>query len=107
MKTPPLNLIGSFLAFSEASSMSEAAVTLGISQPALTSHLKQFQDCFKQDVFSQQGRRKILTEYGSQLKNIFAKRFSNLETEIKALDIHYQKAEDAVIKIAGRGRLNS
>jgi DNA-binding transcriptional LysR family regulator len=105
MKTPPLYLIGSFLAFCENKNMSAAAHTLGISQPALTVHLKLFAECFSQDVFSQEGRRKTLTPFGQRVKELFARRFSNLEDEVKTLNDQHAGPEEIVLRLAGRGEI--
>lgn len=105
MKLPPLYLIESFLAFTEAKSISQAAMALKISQPALTLHLKIFAQSFTQDVFAVEGRRKVLTPFGLGLKEIFSRRFANLENEVKTLVDQFQDPKNAKVRIAGRGEI--
>lgn len=102
MKTPPLYLIQSFLAFTEAKNISEAAQKLQISQPALTAHLKSFESFFSQSVFGIQGRRKVLTSFGEELKSLLQKRFAHLDEDLKALADQSEKPEKVLVRIAGR-----
>ena len=105
MNTPPFALISSFLAFTKASSMEKAAHELKISQPALTSHLKQFESHFTQPVFSFSGRKKILTPFGLSLFNLFESKFKNLDSEITAICEEENKPQNVEIKIAGRSEI--
>ncbi len=102
MKIPDLYLVSSFLAFARARNMQHAAAHLGLSQPALTSHLKQFEDAFSQDVFSMQGRRKILTDFGKRLFQHLDAKFGNLEDELRQMQTEYQSPEKSQLVFAGR-----
>lgn len=105
MKTPPFALINSFLAFVEAENMQEAAKLIGLSQPALTSHLKQFQGYFPQDVFAMEGRKKTLTPFGEELKSLLKARFDNLNLDIMELNQKFGKPDDIRLIIAGRAEI--
>lgn len=105
MKTPPLYLIGSFLAFCDSKNMTEAAQTLGLSQPALTAHLKSLEEYFPQDVFEMEGRKKVLTPFGQELRDILSVRFGSLDAEIKSLNENYQSSEKTLLRVAGRAEI--
>ena len=102
MNSPSFSLIASFVAFTDAESMEKAATKLGISQPALTSHLKQFEQHFPQPVFEFKGRRKILTAFGEELKNLFQNRFANLEKDLEMVIEKTLDPKQVSIKIAAR-----
>jgi DNA-binding transcriptional LysR family regulator len=87
--------------------MTTAAQKLGLSQPALTSHLKQFEGYFPQAVFTFEGRKKVLTSFGHQLKMVLQKRFEYLERDLKSLNEQFQNPEEARVRIAGRHELLS
>jgi DNA-binding transcriptional LysR family regulator len=102
MNTPPYALIASFLAFTEARNMQEAAKGLKISQPALTSHLKSFEEYFPQPVFSYEGRRKVLTGFGEELKSLLTARFAYLDQDLNLLNERVQDPKNNLIRIAAR-----
>lgn len=101
MNTPPYNLIASFLAFTESDSMQAAAKGLKISQPALTSHLKSFEQYFPQPVFIFEGRRKVLTAFGKELQKLFKSRFDYLGEDLNLLVQRVQDPKHTRLKIAG------
>ncbi|AZZ37350.1 hypothetical protein CIK05_11295 [Bdellovibrio sp. qaytius] len=101
MNTPPYALIGSFLAFTEASSMQAAALSLKISQPALTSHLKSFESYFPQPVFTFEGRRKVLTSFGEEVRALLKKKFEHLDHDLKFISEGAQDPKKNHVKIAG------
>ena len=105
MKTPPLYLIQSFLAFTQAKNISEAARSLQISQPALTLHLKNFEIFFAEQIFTTQGRRKILTAFGENVRDLLHKRFANLDEDLKSLVDQSQKPEKILVRIGGRSEI--
>lgn len=102
MKTPPLNLVSSFLAFSNAKNMIEAAATLGLSQSALTVHLQDFEGYFKMKVFAMEGRKKILTPFGLELRTLFMAKLAHLDNEIDDVNRRFSRPEDISIRISGR-----
>lgn len=110
-----MTLIESFLAFCNAKNMQQAAATIRISQPALTSHLKQFENYFNQDIFYMEGRKKTLTPFGRDLNQILQMRFANLDLELDHLNKSYEAPDQVHVRIAGRyevidliaGKINS
>lgn len=67
MKTPPIDLINSFISFVELKTLEASALTLAISQPALSVQLKRFTEYFEYPIFEFKGKKKILTPYGNEV----------------------------------------
>lgn len=63
--------------------MQRASALLKISQPALTSHLKSFEQYFPQAIFVFEGRRKVLTPFGEKVRQLFKSRFDYLADDLK------------------------
>lgn len=105
MNSPPYALIASFLAFTEAQNMQRASALLKISQPALTSHLKSFEQYFPQAIFVFEGRRKMLTPFGEKVRQLFKRRFDYLAEDLNLLNEQEQDAKNLWYKIAGRGEI--
>jgi DNA-binding transcriptional LysR family regulator len=82
--------------------MTEAAERIGLSQPAISAHLKTFENHFPISVFAQHGRRKTLTPFGLALSELFQKRFTNLESEIQAQFNRFVSPAQVTVHIAGR-----
>lgn len=105
MNSPPYALIASFLAFTEARNMQRASALLKISQPALTSHLKSFEQHFPQAIFVFEGRRKVLTPFGEKVRKLFKARFDYLNEDLRLLCEQEQNAKNIWYKIAGLGEI--
>jgi DNA-binding transcriptional LysR family regulator len=105
MQIPPLSLMASFLAFSGASNMVEAAKKLGISQPSLTSHLKSFASYFSEELFASEGRRKVLTPFGRKLAEKLGTRLEGLSADLKAVSDEFSSPEQITVRIGGRAEI--
>lgn len=105
MKTPPYYLIQSFLAFCSSKSLIEASLKLGISQPALTSHLAQFEENFDHDVFIMQGRKKELSLFGQKLYQYFYSKLGSIEEDLKQIQFEFLQPSQAQIKIGARSEI--
>lgn len=105
MKSLPLSLVGSFLAFSDSKNMIEAAKLVGLSQPSLTNHLKQFESYFSKEIFALEGRRKVLTPFGKRLNEMLKNRFENLDRDIKSIAHEFERPEYITIRVAGRSEI--
>lgn len=103
--SPPVAFMSSFLAFAESKNMVEAAESLGISQPALTVHLRKFEAFFPQPLFSTSGRKKTLTPFGLQLQSIVKKHLRSLDLDLQDLNAKFQHPDHLHLKIAGRTEL--
>lgn len=67
MKKYPSHLIESFIVYARTLNMVNSAKELGISQPALSRQLKDFESQIGQSLFKSQGRNKILTPIGHEI----------------------------------------
>lgn len=105
MKTPPLYLIESLLAFANASSLAEAGKALGLSQPALTNHLKLLEEQFSQPLFAMEGRKKVLTDFGQQLTSFYSEKFGSINEDLKVLVDRFQSSDRVTLNIAGRAEI--
>lgn len=105
MKTPDFYLIQSFLTFSNSRNIVEASEALGISQPAMSAHLKLFSQCFDQDVFLMKGRKKELSAFGLAVFERLSKRFSGVESELHQIQSEFQNPQSAHLRIGGRSEI--
>ncbi len=99
---PPYALMASFITFAKSKNMQLAAQTLGLSQPALTNHLKSFETYFPQAVFTFEGRKKILTDFGLELKTVLESRFDHLDEDLRVLNERVQDPKHIHLKMAAR-----
>lgn len=102
MKSIRMTLLNSFVVFNESKNIVEAAKQLGITQPALSKQLTEFERGLKIPVFTVQGRKKILTPFGVMLHQQLLKRLGNIHALIDETQVRYQNAEHAKLRIAGR-----
>lgn len=89
-----------FCRVAEQKSITAAARTLRISQPAVTQHIKMLEDCFKTTLFLRSRRGVILTEAGVTLLN-HARHINKLTEEV-TFKLRQQQGE-----LQGRLRLGS
>ena len=105
MKAPPYYLIQSFLAFCQSRNIVAAAESLGLSQPAMTAHLKAFAAAFDHDVFIMRGRKKELSVFGQKLSAYFLARFGTLDQDLKQIQFEFLQPTQAQIKIGARSEI--
>jgi len=67
MRKYPPHLVESFLFYSKTLNMIKASKQLGISQPALSRQLRDFESLIGQNLFQTQGRNKTLTPLGREI----------------------------------------
>lgn len=67
MKSMPLELIHAFIVYGRHRNISDAALTMKISQPSLSRHLQQFEERCGEQIFTPEGRNKKLTSLGKSL----------------------------------------
>lgn len=60
----PIEIIRTIVAISESGSLSKAAANLGLSQPALSSHVKRAESLLRGEIFSKTANGTVLTELG-------------------------------------------
>ena len=97
-----MTLLNSFVVFNESKNIVEAAKQLGITQPALSKQLKEFERGLKIPAFTAQGRKKVLTPFGRMLHQQLLKRLGNVHEVIDDTLNRYQNAQHAKLSIAGR-----
>ncbi len=102
MKTPDLKLINSFLVFAESKNIIEAALKLKISQPALSSHLKSFEEQLPQKIFIMQGRKKTLNKLGQELYLQLNQKLKGIDRTIEGVLLRHNSQAEATVKIGGR-----
>lgn len=105
MKSPSFFLIQSFLAFCASRNIVEAALKRGLSQPAMTAHLNQFNQSFEHDVFVMRGRKKELSLFGQKLYNYFNAKFGSLDEDLKQIQFEFLRPTQAQIKIGARSEI--
>lgn len=102
MNKIPIDLLESFIAFTESSNMREAATKLGLSQPALSQQLKKLQDHLPYNLFMLKGKKKILTPYGIDILNSIKQHISLVSSAIDSVNNKYNSPEKITVRISGR-----
>jgi DNA-binding transcriptional LysR family regulator len=102
MKTNRVALLNAFVIFNESKNIVEDAQQLGITQPALSKQLKEFESGLSVPVFTMQRRRKVLTPFGRTLHIRLKDRLGNIQKIISDEQTHYQSPLHAKLSIAGR-----
>lgn len=97
-----MTLLNSFIVFNESKNIVEAANRLGITQPALSKQLREFESGLKVPVFTTQGRKKVLTPFGRMLHQQLLKRLGNVHKVIEDTQVRYQSVDHAKLNIVGR-----
>jgi DNA-binding transcriptional LysR family regulator len=105
LKHIPLYLIESFLAAVEGPSFQEAASRLEMTQSALSRQMQQLEEYLPHNVFTFEGRKKVLTKYGRTLYDLLVPQFSQTQGLINQASLLFAEPEKAQVKICGRGEL--
>jgi len=100
-----MKLIYSFIVFAESRNIVEAADKLKVSQPALSAYLKSFEEQLPQPVFTMQGRKKILTQFGQEIYLQLKDKVSGIDSLIEQTSLKYNNRETALVKIGGRSEI--
>lgn len=104
-ETPPFYLIESFLSIVKSKNMREAAEFIGLSQPALSDHMKKFESYFPSPVFAFEGRKKILTDLGLELEKKLRGQTDQITKDILELNLLYSDPNFKRIRICGRNEI--
>lgn len=102
MKNINLEWLRSFDTFATSANITEAAKTLGISQPAVTLHLKNMESAFDLPIFQNVGRRKQLTPFGRELQQVIHEALLNLDRKINHLNILHSDPQQVQLRLGGR-----
>jgi len=101
-KVPELTLLRSLLLVADASSIDEAAKTLGITQSALSYQLKRLEEGLPSPIFTSEGRRKVLTHFGRALCDFARGEIARLEQGMEALERAYADPSHLTLRVACR-----
>lgn len=77
-------------------------MSLGLSQPGLSKQLALLESLLPQKAFASEGKRKVLTPYGTSIAQEFEKRFKGLPESLSQITSEHTSPELATIRIAGR-----
>lgn len=105
MKTIDLDLSRTFIEFALCGSVNETASKLSLSQPAVSTQLKRFEDQFPFAIFTFQGKRKVLTRYGKDIFYSLQGTFEKLDENLRKISSSYEKAENLKLRIGLRREL--
>jgi DNA-binding transcriptional LysR family regulator len=102
MKNINLEWLRTFDTFAGSPNITEAAKSLGISQPAVTLHLKNMESLFDLPIFQNVGRRKQLTPFGRELQQITHESLTQLERKIDHLNLLHADPHQVSLRLGGR-----
>ncbi len=105
MKNINLEWLKTFDVFARSHNISEAARILGISQPAVSLHLKNLENQFDLPLFQMIGRRKVLTVFGKEFFQLVTTSLLDLDRNIEHLKLLHSKAETSIVRVGGRREL--
>lgn len=95
-------LAQTFISFVELGSLQAVADKRGLTQPAVSHHLKSFEEQFQLKIFTYSGRRKILTQYGQQIFLTLKMKLAELNREIERTNRMYFHPSDVTLRIGLR-----
>lgn len=101
MQKHSVYLIEAFLIFAEQKNMVKAATLLGISQPALSRQLSDFESQVGQKLFQTLGRQKVLTALGHELFLRLAAEWKDYSALINEVRARFSEEPTQAIKIYG------
>lgn len=101
----PHYLIESFITAAEESSLQQAADKLQITQSTLSKQMIMFEELLPHKVFTFDGRKKVLTAYGSSLYEALKPKFSQTQELIEQTSRQFSQPENVHVRICGRGEL--
>ena len=90
----------SLLAVAEHGAISEAALTIGLSQPALSRRIQQLEDYFATPLFERSGRGVVLTEMGRLVAREGADMFGRYERLRASVDAHI-RLDTGIVRVGG------
>lgn len=98
----PIHLIEAFISFSQTQNIQAAADKLGISQPALSKQLMLLEKMVPQPIFSFQGRNKVLTSFGEDLRQQLQEKLQGLQEIFEHTALNHSDPSQAFVRIASR-----
>lgn len=99
------DLLQVLVTVAESKNFREAAERLKLSQAAVSLKLKALQEFHPAPIFSVEGKRKVLTHYGSALVDISKSSNDRLSQQIEELDRQHYDPSALTVRIGGRAEL--
>ncbi|WPU64082.1 LysR family transcriptional regulator [Peredibacter starrii] len=99
----PHYLIESFITAAEEPSLQQAAEKLQITQSTLSKQMIMFEELLPHKVFAFDGRKKVLTSYGSSLYEALKPKFAQTQELIEQTSLLFSQPENVHVRICGRG----
>jgi DNA-binding transcriptional LysR family regulator len=94
-----LEWIKSFVYFAESNSVEEAALKLGLTQPAITQHLSKLDRVLPNSLFERHGKRKVLSERGREFYRDLSKELRNMDDILRKSQFEGAKESDVSIRL--------
>jgi DNA-binding transcriptional LysR family regulator len=102
MKPTAFDLLEVLAVVSESRTFQEAAKTLAISQPAVSFKLKRLQEAVDLPLFTLQGKKKVLTDYGRELATLAKAQIHRAGRDVEDLERRYLTAERLTLRVGCR-----
>lgn len=96
------DLLKTFLIFNQSKNIYEASKSLGITQPAVSNHLKAVETYFDRPLFKLKGKKKILNTAGTELQKSLESKFGLIDKAITNFQQKNYDIENMNIRIAAR-----
>jgi DNA-binding transcriptional LysR family regulator len=107
MSQYPVHLLNSLVAFGESKTIAEAALRLGLTQPALSKQLQALEALMARPLFAYRGRNKVLTPFGQELHRSLKERLGHLDELVHLTEnLHADRGRARVRVVARRGILD-
>jgi len=100
-----LDILRTFVTFASSQNIFEAAKKLGISQPSVTVQLKRVEDFFGVQLFTLNGKKKVLNNHGKVLYNATKAQIDSLDFTVNTTKRSFLTLSETALKVASRREL--
>ena len=94
-----LEWLKTFVTFAECAGVDEAAAKLKVTQPAITQHLNKLEAFLPRKLFSKQGKRKVLTEFGWEFYKNCSQYLKNIDELLRNSKFLNVDPRDVIIRM--------
>ena len=102
-----LELLRTFVTFAKSKNIIDAARQLRVSQPAVTNQLQRLEQSFRHPLFSQQGKKKVLTPFGRALLEETEPLISRMESSLEQVEKRFADPTQLMLRIGARAEVLS
>src|SRR4051812_45147044 len=99
MQNFDLEWIRSFVSFAEAGGVEEAAIKIGITQPAISQHLAKLESSVGSPIFERDGRRKILNQNGKALYIQLSRNLKSINEVLRSAQFKTAEEEQVTLRL--------